>query len=72
MDRAGRWRSRSVACDDGWATAKKISNGTSYRALKVGNVKKLEMRLALTNHVLIHADHHGSNAVLLTNWTEPT
>jgi hypothetical protein len=32
----------------------------------------LEKRLALTNHVLIHADHHGSNAFLLTNWTEPT
>jgi hypothetical protein len=44
----------------------------SYRTIKFGNAKKLEKRLALTNHVLVHADHHGSNAVLLTNWTKPT
>ncbi len=27
----------------------------SYRTIKFGNAKKLEKRLALTNHVLIHA-----------------
>ena len=35
MDRAGGWRRRSVACD-GWATAKKISNGTSWLSVKRG------------------------------------